>query len=690
LQAGDAKHAYTWSVHEPKTGTGRSAWSDYGFALLVTTAALLIQLAMAPLVQSTPFLLFVAAVMLSGWKGGWGPGLLSTGMSAVLTNYFFLPPRFSFSLDPKDLFSIGLFLLISILVTLLNVRQHAARIDGEARSRAERLAATISDNATVGLVMMDARQHCTFMNPAAEKIFGFTFAEVRVMDRPLHDIIHHTRPDGSHFPMEECPIDRALPQKMQEQGEDVFVRKDGAFYPVAFTASPILEGGVPVGTVIEVRDTTEEKRAQARMRFLSEASRILVDSRDDPQETLQLVARLAASSVATYCLVDTVGADGGLQRVAAAHPEPAKEYLLRQAPKLSSHPDSLNPLVHVLQTGESKLITDFDDVARRRIARSDEHLALIRELDARSLMVVPMKAQGRVLGILIFAACPPSSGHQPFHRFDAEDLAMAEELARRAVAALENARLFNEAQEAVRLRDEFLSVASHELKTPLTSLRLQMELIHRTLDEDSRAKVGNRLAVADRQMRRLGALVESLLDVSRISTRRLALEVTDVDLTSVVREVVAHFEGQAAQVGSHLVVDAPSAVVGRWDRSRLEQVVMNLLSNAIKYGVGKPVHIHVESRGRSARLVVRDEGIGIEPEALGRIFEKFERAVSERHYGGLGLGLYMTRQIVEAMGGTVRAESTPGKGATLTVELPLSRPDVAPSPLESGGSTEMV
>jgi PAS domain S-box-containing protein len=675
LQAGDEQHARTWIVHEPGTGNERSGWSDYGFAFLVTLAALLLQLSLASFVLPTPFIFFFASVMLSGWKGGWGPGLLSAGMSALLTNYFFLPPRFSFSFDPRHLFSIGLFLLISVIVTRLNVSQRAARTAAEARFRAERLAATISSNATVGLVMMDARQHCTFINPAAEKLFGFTFAELRAMDRPLHDIIHHTRPDGRHFPMEECPIDRALPQKMQEHGEDIFVRRDGTFYPVAFTASPILEGGVPVGTVIEVRDTTGEKRAQARMRFLSEASRVLVDSRDDPQGTLQLVARLAASSVATFCIVDTVQADGSLQRVAGTHRDPAQEHLLRQVPRLPPPADSLNPQVCVLRTGDSMLITDFDDAARRRIARSAEHLALIQELDARSLMVVPMKAKGRILGILIFAECLSSSGQQPLHRFDPEDLAMAEELARRAVAALENARLFHEAQEAVRLRDEFLSVASHELKTPLTSLRLQMELIHRTLDEDSRAKLGNRLVVADRQMRRLGMLVESLLDVSRISTRRPALEAAEVNLTAVVHEVAAHFEGQAAQVGVHLEVDAPAAVVGRWDRSRLEQVVTNLLSNAIKYGVGKPVHIRVESRGQSARLIVRDEGIGIEPEALGRIFEKFERAVSERHYGGLGLGLYMTRQLVEAMGGTVRAESTLGDGATLTVELPLSRPD---------------
>ncbi|WP_437732793.1 PAS domain S-box protein [Sorangium sp. So ce1335] len=125
------------------------------------------------------------------------------------------------------------------------------------------LVRTIAENTTLGLFMMDAHQRCTFMNPAAEKITGFTFDEIKALDRPLHEIVHHKRPDGSHYPIEECPIDRALPRKSQEQGEDVFVHKDGAFYQVAFTASPILDGAVPVGTVIEVRDITEQKRAEA-------------------------------------------------------------------------------------------------------------------------------------------------------------------------------------------------------------------------------------------------------------------------------------------------------------------------------------------------------------------------------------------------------------------------------------------
>jgi signal transduction histidine kinase len=186
--------------------------------------------------------------------------------------------------------------------------------------------------------------------------------------------------------------------------------------------------------------------------------------------------------------------------------------------------------------------------------------------------------------------------------------------------------------------------------------------------------------VMRRQVKRLSDLVNDLLDVSRISTGRLQLHLDEVDLALVAREVVSQFEPQAVKVGCLLELRTQERVVGRWDRLRVEQVVVNLLSNALKYGAGRPVQVRVEAEGGWARLQVRDEGIGIAPEHLGRIFGKFERAVSERHYGGLGLGLYITRQVVEWMGGSVRVESHPGQGATFRVELPLEGPSPTPPP----------
>ncbi len=242
----------------------------------------------------------------------------------------------------------------------------------------------------------------------------------------------------------------------------------------------------------------------------------------------------------------------------------------------------------------------------------------------------------------------------------------------------ERERLLKQLGEAVRLRDEFLSIASHELNTPLTSLSLKLQSLTRAADANPQAGstplLRRDIELMRRQVHRLAALVNDLLDVSRISTGRMKLTLEPVDLSELLHEVVSRFEPEAARAGCRLEVRVVPSVVGHWDRGRLEQVISNLLSNALKYGAGQPVRISVEPAGERARLVVQDQGIGITPEALHRIFEKFERGVSDRHYGGLGLGLYVTRQIVEALRGEIRVESVPARGATFTVELPRSMP----------------
>lgn len=247
----------------------------------------------------------------------------------------------------------------------------------------------------------------------------------------------------------------------------------------------------------------------------------------------------------------------------------------------------------------------------------------------------------------------------------------------RMEAEEERERLLEELKLAVSARDEFLGIASHELKTPLTPLALKLEVLARAAGAEPASPMARRLApqveVLRRQVKRLACLVNDLLDVSSIRAGRLALTLNpqQCDLAALVRDVAGRFDSEAKRAGCEVRVHAPAPVQGAWDSSRLEQVVTNLLANAIKYGPGHPVMLSVEEAEGRARLTVRDGGIGIAPENLQRIWGKFERAVSERHYGGLGLGLYISRQIVEALGGTVKAESALGQGATFIIELPL-------------------
>ncbi|RKH66464.1 PAS domain-containing sensor histidine kinase [Corallococcus llansteffanensis] len=276
-------------------------------------------------------------------------------------------------------------------------------------------------------------------------------------------------------------------------------------------------------------------------------------------------------------------------------------------------------------------------------------------------------------GIVEYSATPvrDAQGHIT------HGVVMGVDVTARKVAEEERERLLEELKLAVSARDEFLGIASHELKTPLTPLALKLEALARAAGAEPDSPMARRLAphleVMRRQVKRLAVLVNDLLDVSNIRAGRLALtlEPEQCDLAALVRDVAGRFDTEVKHSGCEVRLHAPAPVLGAWDSSRLEQVVTNLLANAVKYGPGHPVTLSVEAVDGRARLTVHDQGIGIAPEDLQRIWGKFERAVSERHYGGLGLGLYITRQIVEALGGTVKAESTLGEGATFVVELPL-------------------
>jgi PAS domain S-box-containing protein len=240
------------------------------------------------------------------------------------------------------------------------------------------------------------------------------------------------------------------------------------------------------------------------------------------------------------------------------------------------------------------------------------------------------------------------------------------------LAWLGTATDFQELKQAIRARDEFLSIASHELRTPLTALKLRVQgMLHGKQLED---RLRTKLESVSRQTERLERLIDSLLDVSRITTGHLEIEPEEIDLCSVVEDVIERYREEALQSGSRIEVDVDAPVHGVWDRMRMEQVLTNLISNAVKYGDGKPVSVRLRADNGHAELSVSDRGIGIAEEDCARIFEQFERAAARRNYGGLGMGLYITRQIVVAHGGAVRVESRPGEGSTFRVSLPRSSP----------------
>lgn len=451
-------------------------------------------------------------------------------------------------------------------------------------------------------------------------------------------------------------------------------RADGVYRYFSTRGVPVLEANGQirewVGTCIDI---TDRKRSEEAQRFLTEASALLVASLDY-EVTLANVARLVVPRLADWCAIDILDEDGTINRVAVVHSDPAKVQLAHQLRRrYPPDPHSRYGAAHVLKTGRSELMSDIPDALLTTAISDPELLQIMRGLGLRSSMVVPLIAGGRILGAISFVASESQ------RRFDSFDLALAEDLARRAAVAVDNARLYRASQEAILARDEFLSIASHELKTPLTSLQLQAQSLMRTLSKGNLThmpveRLTSKLQLVNQQSERLANLADELLDVARLRAGRIEFRIEELNVAEVVRDVALRFDEQLRQAGSQINLHLTDPLLLWSDRSRLDQIVTNLLSNALKYGAGKPIDLLVEGDAATARLIVRDHGIGIAPEHLERIFVRFERAVSARNYGGLGLGLYIVRQIIEALGGSVSVTSEVGVGSVFTVTLPRMTP----------------
>jgi len=292
---------------------------------------------------------------------------------------------------------------------------------------------------------------------------------------------------------------------------------------------------------------------------------------------------------------------------------------------------------------------------------------------------------GAVLGNFLAAAAAiafTALGYGPFVRSAglAESLLQLQMLMGiLATTTLILGTLVSERDRAVEAREDFLSVASHELRTPLTALSLQLQFLARALGGKSplpSERVLETTNAAVRQLQKLARLVDQLLDVSRITAGRLHLEPADIDLGELAREVASGYDEQCREAGLAMSVRCEGDCKGYWDRTRLEQVIDNLLSNAVKYGGGTPIDVLVRGTSGGVALSVRDRGIGIAPADRQRIFERFERATAGKRYGGLGLGLWIARRIVEAHSGRIGVKSSSGEGTTFVVELhhdPLAR-----------------
>lgn len=573
---------------------------------------------------------------------------------------------------------LGIAIIVIAAVAAVRIERKVQESITRQVRRTEAMIAGMSD----GVMLVDGEGQTVFINPAGQRLLGRNEVGVPIT---RHAEVYRLRDEhGRSLHPEQLPAAQALSTGKSQQDVTILIARD-VKEPVAvsMSATPLREEGHTSSVVVTFRDITERRALEEQMQVQAERAQILADagaffsSNIDPTWVTQAIAERVAEVLGDWSAVILQNADTSELSVAAIYHRDmtslglAWSYIYRQ------------PLVvgegligQVVASGYPSLTTNVRTL-------SDTNPGTYHAPQARlaSLLILPLRTRREMIGALLIAA------NDPDRAMTDDKLPLAEVLAERAALAIENAKLYTEQVDArrkvenlSRLKDEFLSIASHELRTPVTSIKGYTQLAKMLIKEGDLGTSEEYLDIALDQIERMSRLILELLDVSRIETGRLEIRREAIGWPHFVRDVVHRHH--AAFRDRRFDIDAPDEnrlVAG--DRDRLEQVLGNLLENAVKYSPdGSDVHVKVETRGETIVTSVRDHGIGIPADEISLVFERFHRGrqVSSTNYGGLGLGLYITRQIVERHGGSIWVESREGEGTTFSFSLPVAE-DVTPA-----------
>jgi len=542
-----------------------------------------------------------------------------------------------------------------------------AGADVEAHRRAEAELAALFAGAPLGLAVFDRALRyqrvnevmASFKGVPPEAHLGRTLAEMLPERAAVLEPIHRRVLETGE------PL---LDQEIELRGRDYLA----SYFPVRIA-------GEIVGVASLVQDHTERRRVERGLALLARAGEALMGELDTGAR-LGRLAHLLVPDLADVASVFLTDDRGEIELVETWALDPAQRaFTVARARRHHPGKDLPQGVAQVIRRGQSELIAEISDAHLVAAAHDAEDLAALRRFGPCAWMGVPIRARGRTLGALSLSRGSSGAGARGY---DASHLALAEELARRAAVALENAQLFElaererrRAEEAGRLKDEFLANLSHELRTPLTAILGWSRVLRtRALPDDKRARA---LESIERNALAQARLVEDLLDISRILGGQLTLERGSVELGRVIETALAAARPAAVAKGLRVVsVIDPRGATLCGDAERLRQVVANLLSNAVKFTpAGGSIEVHLERDGTSARLVVSDTGQGIRRDFLPHAFDRFRQADGglTRAHGGLGVGLSIARSLIELHGGTLDAHSAgEGHGATFTVRVPLA------------------
>jgi PAS domain S-box-containing protein len=653
--------------------------------------------------EGLPFLPFFIAVVATSTYGGFGPGLLAAALSTIAASWV-VPPEWLAVGDVSATGALMRFFVVGAVVAWLNdrlrqartVQEHAAaRIAAQEESLRDadlahrRLAAIVesSDDSILGL---DMNGVITSWNRGAERLYGYTAAEA--VGQPVTIVIPPERIDDEERMLASLRIGDRV-----EQFETERVRKDGSRFDVSVTLSPIRDGsGRVTGASKIARDITDRRRAERvreellererhalaeavaagdRLAFLAEISALLTSSLDY-QETLDRAVHLALPRLGDYCNVLVEDEHGHLRHAAWGHVDRAKEPAVRDLVRLvleAPHRGGVPTFADLVMKTAKRIVVNHAAIVEA-MAKLPKDLdpALLQlgmTLQPYAYVGVPLLSRGRPIGVMSFGTSEQESRRE----YSETDIALVEEFARRVSTAIDNARLFRQADELNRLKDEFLATLSHELRTPLSAiLGWSRMLAAKQLDDERAARA---VEAIERNAQAQSQLVDDILDVARGMAGNLRLDVKPVDLVAVAHRGVEAIAPAAAakRLDVNVTAAGPVSVLG--DAGRLQQVVWNLLSNAVKFtAAGGHVTLAVQSTNNHAELSVADTGIGIAPAFLPFVFDKFRQADGSytRQHGGLGLGLAIARHLTELHGGSIEARSDgEGHGALFTVRLPL-------------------